>query len=220
MLSRQGQFNLKYDGWSYQTGKNTKAGRWTKCIYIGLFQVFEGGGTITTVSNFPAFEKSLNHFFPGQVKSVPEKGHELKEEMTRSQIYVSFVILRLDCAGVGWGSSSGPIQRAQSENRWKVGNIISSPPYFWPPKCNFFRFFLLWITSEPLHTLPSIHPPTCDLEAMIDKRKQWIHAFLVELGLLPAILNEQETVIDIKILMNSKLLGYPSKMIRLLTKNP
>ena len=69
--------------------------------YIGLFQVFEGGGTITTVSNFPAFEKSLNHFFPGQVKSVPEKGHELQEEMTRSQIYVSFVILRLDCSGVG-----------------------------------------------------------------------------------------------------------------------
>ena len=30
-------------------------------------QVFEKGGTVTTVSNFPAFERSLNHFFPGQV---------------------------------------------------------------------------------------------------------------------------------------------------------
>ena len=28
-----------------------------------MFQVFEGGGTITTVSNFPAFEKSLNSSF-------------------------------------------------------------------------------------------------------------------------------------------------------------
>ena len=67
----------------------------------GVFQVFEGGGTITTVSNFPAFEKSLNHFFPGQVKSVSEKEHELKEEMTRSQTFVSFVILQIDCSGVG-----------------------------------------------------------------------------------------------------------------------
>ena len=39
-------------------------------IYLYIFQVFEQGGTVTTVSNFPAFERSLNEFFPGQVASI------------------------------------------------------------------------------------------------------------------------------------------------------
>ena len=39
-------------------------------IYLYIFQVFEQGGTVTTVSNFPSFERSLNEFFPGQVISI------------------------------------------------------------------------------------------------------------------------------------------------------
>merc|ERR1719305_597916 len=39
-------------------------------------QVFEKGGTVTTVSNFPAFEKSLKLFFPGQVEVLHRVPYE------------------------------------------------------------------------------------------------------------------------------------------------
>ena len=68
-LSWQRQLDIKYDGRSYETGNRLCKSEKVPCMNI--FQVFEKGGTVTTVSNFPAFERSLNDFFPGQVTRSP-----------------------------------------------------------------------------------------------------------------------------------------------------
>jgi len=51
-------------------------------------QVFEKGGTVTTVSNFPAFERSLNEFFPGQVEVLHKVPYEqLKLRINGEMVY-------------------------------------------------------------------------------------------------------------------------------------
>ena len=67
-------------------------------IYLYIFQVFEQGGTVTTVSNFPSFERSLNEFFPGQVTSIKNFLGRYHKELLSLSSCVYVCVLMNHCA--------------------------------------------------------------------------------------------------------------------------